>query len=88
MLDVTSSYGTPFDFIACFDIIEEPSCLKNCIFTKLSQIVLLMYTNMTIVRHIRSLFSDKCVFRYDEFGRLHTPCFICISVYVRPANIS
>ena len=35
MPDVTESYGTPFDFIAFF---YEYSCLKHCIFTKLSQI--------------------------------------------------
>ena len=27
-------YGTPFDFIAFFDIIDIKYCLKSCIFTK------------------------------------------------------
>ena len=48
MPDVLASYGMPFDFIAFFGffsyIIDEHSCLKYFIFTKLSEIVFSMST--------------------------------------------
>ena len=48
------SYGTPLDFIAFFWVfsytIDEHSCLKYCILTKLSQMVYLYLINMYILK--------------------------------------
>ena len=52
MPDVTASYGKLFDFIAL--LIDNNSCLKYCIFTKLSQIECL------INEHILQCHYVKC----------------------------
>ena len=57
MPDVTAIYGTPLDFIAFFwvfsYIIDEYSCLKYCIFTKLSQIMYLIDVHILVCQHAK-----------------------------------
>ena len=57
MPDLTASYGTPFDFIVLFwvftYIINELSCLKYCIFIKLSQIVCLINVHIFECLHVK-----------------------------------
>ena len=52
MSDVTANYGTLLDFIAFLRnfayIIDDNSCLKYCIFSKLSQIVCPINTHILI----------------------------------------
>ena len=53
----TSSYGMLFDFLAFFTyfpiIFDQYSCLKNCIFTKLSLDVSLFNTHILVSQHAK-----------------------------------
>ena len=55
MLDVTASYGMPFDILRFLGIhiIDDHSCMNYCIFTKLSQIMCLLNIHILICQHDR-----------------------------------
>ena len=81
MPDVTACFGTFFDFIAFFWIFsytfDEHSCLKYCIFTKVSQIVCIINVHFLVCQHAKydsSLWNVLWEFKHYTFIKLLQLC--------------